>query len=265
MAKVIFFQAHPDDLELECANLIHYLATKSKNKHIVKIASMTKGEFGLPGPRYDKFKGDFLAKVRTRELQKAQSIHGIPPENIDFFGYIDGFVKFNREFVNKIANYLKKEKPDIVFAPEPLYTYYYHMDHVNTGRALFYIIYNKLIDKKPILYYFSAFRGNFRFPFDKSGFELEDQLISCHKTQFWLLNYMKVVYRPFARIAGSHVSGWKYAEPYRRIYFKKENLKKNKQTLWIQVWTHFFSSLPWFKAKYPQAILEKLKSEGYKI
>ncbi|MHA1659940.1 MAG: hypothetical protein ACTSUT_12570, partial [Promethearchaeota archaeon] len=64
MVKIIFFQPHPDDLELKCGHIIHYLATKSKNKHDIRIASITKGEFGLPGAKYDKFKGDFLAKIR---------------------------------------------------------------------------------------------------------------------------------------------------------------------------------------------------------
>ena len=68
MAKIIFSQAHPDDLEFNCAHLMHYIAIKSKQKYNIKIASITKGEFGLPGAKYDKFKGKFLAKIRTREL-----------------------------------------------------------------------------------------------------------------------------------------------------------------------------------------------------
>lgn len=64
MAKIIFFQAHPDDLEMNCAYLIHYLATESPHQHEVRISSTTKGEFGLPGSQYDKFKGKFLGDVR---------------------------------------------------------------------------------------------------------------------------------------------------------------------------------------------------------
>ncbi|MFX0004430.1 MAG: hypothetical protein ACFE9J_13180, partial [Candidatus Hermodarchaeota archaeon] len=63
MAKIVFFQAHPDDLEHKCGHIMNYLATKSKKKHIIKIASITKGEFGLPGPQYDKFKGELLGKI----------------------------------------------------------------------------------------------------------------------------------------------------------------------------------------------------------
>ena len=261
MVKIIFFQPHPDDLELKCGHIIHYLATKSNNKHDIRIASITKGEFGLPGAQYDKFKGDFLAKIRTQELYNAQSIHGISPDKIDFFGYVDGLVNFNREFVNKIANYLNKEKPDIIFSPEPIYTSYYHMDHVNTGRALFHCIYKKLIDFTPILYFYSCLNPNFFFGFKKEGFELIDKLLSCHKTQFWLINLLKMIYKPSARFAGRKLKGWKYAEKFRRVYFKENNLIKNQPSLITRIFSHFFSSLPFFQAKYPQDVLKGLKKK----
>jgi hypothetical protein len=232
MAKIIFFQAHPDDLELSCCHLMHYLAKKSKKNHVIRVASMTKGEFGLPGAEYDKFKGDFLAKVRTRELYKAQAIHGIPPENIDFFGYIDGFVKFNREFIK-------------------------------TGKAVFYIIYNKLIDyeKTPILYYYSSLSSNYYFGFRKKEIALTKKLISKHKTQAWLMNTLMMSYIPLTRLAGMKLKRWKYAEAYRRIYFK--NPRKHRPSLLSRMISHFcYSHIQWYSAKYPQAILENLKRKG---
>lgn len=264
MAKIVFFQAHPDDLEHKCGHVMHYLATKSKKKHVIKIASITKGEFGLPGAQYDKFKGDFLAKVRTRELFKAESIHGIPPENIEFFGFVDGLVKFNKDLVDKVANYLKKEKPDVVFAPEPIYTWYYHMDHVNTGRAVFYAIYHKLIDFTPNLYFYTALNPNYYFGFNKEEIALTYQLLACHKTQYWLFNYTLIPYRPFTRFHGRKLPGWKHAEAFRRVYFKKENLNKNNPSLIVRIFSHFFFSMPWFKAKYPQEILNQLRSKNSK-
>ncbi len=262
MAKIIFFQPHPDDLELNCGHLIHYLATESKNKHVIKIASTTLGEYGLPGAEYDKFKGDFLAKVRKRELCNALSIHGIPPENVHYFGYVDGLVPFNREFVSKFVEYLKKEKPDMIFGPEPLYTSYYHMDHVNTGRAIYYCIHHDLIDCKPILYFYQSKSPNFYWGFKKEDFPLIDELLACHKTQFWLINYVTINYKPKTRLAGRKLSGWKYAERYRRVYFHEKNLKKNKSSLRTQILSHWYSSMPWFVAKYPQEVLEELKRKG---
>ncbi len=263
MTKVIFFQAHPDDLEHKCGHLMHYLATQNKKEYIIKIASMTRGEFGLPGPKYDKFKGEFLAKKRTKELNNAEKIHGIPPENVDFFGYIDGFVPFNREIVQKITEYLKREKPEIIIAPEAIYTWYYHQDHVNTGKVVFYIIYNKLINFVPKLYFFTSLSPNFYFGFKKEDFKLTDQLIACHETQRWLLNHTMIPYKPFSRWHGRKLNGWKYAEPYRFVYFNRANFLKNKPSFTVRVFSHFFSGMPFFKAKYPQSIVTKLK-EGTK-
>jgi LmbE family N-acetylglucosaminyl deacetylase len=262
MVKIIFFQPHPDDLEINCGHIIHYLATKSKSKHTIKIASITKGEFGLPGAQYDKFKGDFLAKIRIRELYNAQAVHGIPPENIDFFGYVDGLVELTLEFVNTIANYLKKEKPDIIFAPEAIYTSYYHMDHVNTGKAIFHCIHNRLINFQPILYFYGTLSPNLFFGFKKEAFTLIDRLLACHKTQYWLINYIKWTYKPKTRLAGRKLPGWNYAEKFRRVYFRESNLKKNRPSKVVKILSHWYSSMPWFKAKYPQDILIMLKKQG---
>ncbi|MFW9773381.1 MAG: PIG-L deacetylase family protein [Candidatus Heimdallarchaeota archaeon] len=259
MAKIIFFQPHPDDLEFNCGHLIHYLSKKSRNHHTIKIASITKGEFGLPGFKYDKFKGKFLAKVRTKELFSAMKIHDISPENIHFLGYVDGFIKFNREFVQKISEYLNKERPDLIFAPEALHTWYYHLDHVNTGKAIFYIIFKKLINFNPILYFYGTSQPNFFFGFKKGDISLIEKLLRCHKTQYWLINRLKLSYKLSTRRAGLSLNGWNYAEKYRRIFFLKNNLKKNNVPLFQKILTHWFSSMPWFKAQYPKEILEKLR------
>ena len=260
MIKIIFFQPHPDDLEINCGHLIHYLTTKSKKEYIVKIASITKGEYGLPGAQYDKFKGDFLAKVRTRELINAQSIHEIHPENIHFFGYVDGLVDFTEEFVQTITEYLKEEKPNIIFAPEAIFTSYYHKDHVNTGKAIYHCIHKRLIDFTPILYFYSTLSPNFFFGFQKSDFYLIDQLLACHKTQYWLINYLKWTYKPKSRLAGIKLRGWKYSEKYRRVYFHDDN--KNKTSLMVRILSHWYSSMPLFRAKYPQDVLIELKKKG---
>ncbi len=259
MKKIVFFQAHPDDLEFTCGHIMHYLAQK-KEKYEIEIVSSTKGEFGLPGTQYDKFKGDFLAKVRTRELISAQKIHGIPAENIEWFGFIDGFVEFNKEIIDKTVNYLKKEKPDIIFAPEPIYTYYYHKDHINTGKTLFYVIYNKLIDFTPILYYYTSFQSTHKFGFKRKEIALTKQLLACHKTQFWLINYLMLPYRPGALLYARGLRGWSFAEAFRRVSFT--NPKENKPKLFTRMFSHFFYSHPnWYQAKYPEAVLKDLKEK----
>ncbi|MFW9975074.1 MAG: PIG-L deacetylase family protein, partial [Candidatus Thorarchaeota archaeon] len=183
MTKYVFFQAHPDDLEINCPHLLHHLAQRG---HEIRIASVTKGEFGLPGAKYDHLKGDFLVKIRENELANACAIHGIPRENIDYLGYIDGFVTLNRAFANHIARYLQEHRPDVVVAPEGLYAWYYHMDHLNTGRAVFYVINKGLLEHRPNLYFYDSLSPNTFFPVLDDDIDVAYKVIECHKTQWWI-------------------------------------------------------------------------------
>ena len=260
MTKIIFFQAHPDDLELNCGHLIHFLATQSKKNYAIKIASITKGEFGLPGFQYDKYKGKILARIRTQELYDALAIHNLKPSNVDFFEYTDGLVSLNSDLINSITDYLNREKPDIIFAPEAIYTWYYHKDHINTGRAIYHIMFHKLIDFTPKLYFYGSLNPNLLFGFNKEGLKLINKLLECHKTQFWFINKAKLGYKISTLRRGFLLPGWKYAEKYRRVFLKPSNLRKNNPAFIVKVLTHWFSSMPWFKAKYPQDMLKEIKN-----
>ncbi|MFX0052961.1 MAG: PIG-L deacetylase family protein [Candidatus Hermodarchaeota archaeon] len=253
----MFFQAHPDDLELNCAHLLHYLALKSPITHEIRITSLTKGEFGLPGIEYDKYKGDYLASIRVKELYNAAAIHGIPPQNIDWLGYIDGFVDFNGKLIEDITLYLDEYQPDVIIAPEALYTWYYHKDHVNTGRAIYYVINNKLIENVPDLYYYSSLSPNYYFPIDPRNISLTEKLIACHKTQVWLLKSMKRMLKPVWVISGLKTQGWRYAEPYRRVFFDSKN--KNKANFLVRGLIRIIASkAEIFDAQYPLEILKEL-------
>jgi len=253
----MFFQAHPDDL-INCAYLIHWLSTKSpnRNKNIIKIVSSTKGEFGLPGFKYDKFKGKFLAKIRTRELINELKIHNILPENIYFLDFIDGFVEFNTKLVNKIYQLLNNERPDVIIAPEPYYTWYFHKDHVNTGKAVLYSIKYKFLNGYcPKLYFYGTLAPNFYFPV-YDNFELIKKLIECHKTQSWLLNNMKLLIKPMSLYFGLFSKFHKYVEPYRRVYFKEKN-KIPYNSIMISLFC--YKHQRWYNAQYPKHILEELE------
>lgn len=146
MLKIIFFQPHPDDLELFCTHLLHYLSNKSEKKYEIKIAAMTNGEEGIYSSKYESFKGERLGKIRKQELLKALKYRGIKPFQVYFFGFINNNIKL-KACVNSVKNFLEKEKPDIIFAPEPFYTYYQHKDHIITGKILLFI-YKRIIKHK---------------------------------------------------------------------------------------------------------------------
>ena len=259
VAKYVFFQAHPDDLEINCPYLLHHLARRG---HEIRIASVTKGEFGLPGPQYDHLKGDFLVKIRENELANACAIHGIPRESIDYLGYIDGFVTLTKSFTTHIAQYLNEQKPDVIIAPEGLYAWYYHMDHLNTGRAVFYVINKGLIDYIPSLYFYDSLSPNTFFPVQSEDLDVADQVIDCHKTQWWIMSWMRHLVRPVRLLGGFRVRGWKYAEPYRHIFFDEELDRAHRPGPIVQGFTHFMSGIPFFQAKYTQDILEERRRKA---
>ncbi len=225
--KIIFFQAHPDDLEFYCCHLLHYLSQR-KEKYEIKIAAMTKGEYGTPLHGYDHFKGERLGKMRTKELFKAMKFYGISPSQIHFFGIIDGYVEFNKNSINLIKEYLEKENPDIIFACEPINTWYRHPDHMRTGKILYYIYDKILTSKKPKLYYYTPLNPNFRWPFDKKGIEFAFQLINTHKSQSWMMKYALPLYRLVTKLYARQLEGWKYAEGYRRVFYREEK-SRNQQ------------------------------------
>jgi len=229
MKKIIFFQAHPDDLEFFCAHLLHYLAQKD-NIYEIKIASLTKGEFSTPPHKYAHFKGERLGKIRARELIQAEKIHGIKPEHIHFFGILDQMVKFDKDTVELVRNYLYKEKPSIIFAPEPINTYYRHQDHIAIGKILYYIYDKKIIDENPKLYYFAPLNPNFYWPFAKTDISFAFKMIDIHKSQNWMMKYLKPLYIIIGKFYGRNIKGWKYAEGYRRVFYREEKHKNKKLT-----------------------------------
>ncbi|MHA1282066.1 MAG: PIG-L deacetylase family protein [Promethearchaeota archaeon] len=232
MIKIIFFQAHPDDLEFYCAHLIHFLASKP-NKYDIKIASMTKGEYGTPKKGFQTIKGKKLGIIRTKELFRALAEHGISKDRVHFFGIIDGSVNFNKKTLKLIKEYIEEENPDIIFACEPRNTYYRHPDHMNTGKLVYYILDKNLANlaKKPKLYFYGSINVNFFWPFRKEDINFTEKLLFIHKSQFYMMRYAINLYKFLGRIYGRHIKGWKYAEGYRRVFYGSDYKKNKKMNL----------------------------------
>ncbi len=257
--RYVFFQAHPDDLELNCAHLMHHLA---RSGHDVRIASVTLGEWGLPGSRYDRLKGTSLARIRKEELSRAAAIHGIPAEKIDYLGYVDGFVRMNKRFVSHIASYLQELKPDVIVGPEPFYTWYYHMDHLNTGRAIYRVMKDGLADASAPVYFYTSMVPNAYFPVSSSDLDLTNRLIECHKTQFWLLKWMKYLVVPTELSAGLRVDGWTYAEPYRRVVFDDKSQGRCSTGWPTRSFVRLMARTGAFQAQYPAVIRAQMKHDA---
>jgi LmbE family N-acetylglucosaminyl deacetylase len=266
MAKIIFFQAHPDDLEAYCSQLLHHLSVENKDKHQIRIASMTRGEFGLFRYKAEAFKGERLGRVRTYELYRAQEYYGIQRNQIDFFDIWDGSVKFSRKIISRVVEYLNKHKPDILFAPEAIWTFYTHHDHINTGRILYYIIDKNLIEKTPKLFYYSPIHPNFKFPFNEPGYKFKEKVTSCHMSQKALFDQLGGPMKLWLRFNARKYEKWKYAEPYRRVYFGKDSHLNNEPSLFVKFISRMMFSTPLFSGNLKLYTIdeEKIKKQSAK-
>ena len=115
---IIFFGAHPDDIELSCGGTI----AKSVNDGLrVGIIELTRGELGTRG----------TPRVRRREALKAARILGARfREQLDFG---DGNPRTGRDEELQIIEIVRRCRPKIVFSMWPDDR---HPDHTRTGRLV---------------------------------------------------------------------------------------------------------------------------------
>lgn len=115
---LIFFGAHPDDIELSCGGTI----VKSVNDGLrVGIIELTRGELGTRG----------TPKVRRREALKAAGILGARfREQLDFG---DGSMRTGRDEELQIIEIVRRCRPHLVFSMWPDDR---HPDHIRTGKLV---------------------------------------------------------------------------------------------------------------------------------
>lgn len=222
MSRYLFLCAHPDDLEFYCSNLIRALAAKQGNH--VAIASMTRGQRGIPGTPSEtyplEFIGPRLGRIRSAELRRAAALNGVT--DVHFLGLSDGEVRFVPSQVAIVKRVIDNVKPDMVFAPEPYWTFYYHQDHIRLGYLARHVLKSYPPDSRPALYFYTTFKPTFSFPFTRVQKRETFLVLEEHKSQHWLLAPAKSLFRVLARVYGLFVPGWPYAEGYRRCAFSPE-------------------------------------------
>lgn len=113
--KVICVGGHPDDPESGCGGT---LAKFSAAGHDVKVLYLTRGEAGIEGKSHSE-----AASIRTKEAEAACKVLNVKPY---FLGQVDGDTIVNTEWINKMTEFLKNEKPDLVFTQWPIDS---HKDH----------------------------------------------------------------------------------------------------------------------------------------
>ena len=115
---LIFFGAHPDDLELSCGGTI---AKSVKDGLRVGIIELTRGELGTRG----------TPKVREREARNAARILGVRfREHLDFG---DGNMRTGRDEELQIIEIVRRCRPHLVFSMWPDDR---HPDHIRAGKIV---------------------------------------------------------------------------------------------------------------------------------
>ncbi len=115
---LLFFGAHPDDVELSAGGTIARAAAGGAR---VAIVDLTRGEMGTRG----------TPATRSREAQASAKILGaISREQLDFG---DGGLRTGREEELSIIEVVRRLRPKLVFAPYPDDR---HPDHTRTGRII---------------------------------------------------------------------------------------------------------------------------------
>ena len=181
--KVVVVGAHPDDPETGCGGTMLVLAGEG---HEVVSAYLTRGEAGIHGKSYGE-----AAAIRSREALEACKIMNVRAE---FIGQIDGNCEITAKRYTEMAEFLKAEKPDVVFTHWPVDA---HRDH----RICSILVYDawKELDKVFDLIYFEVESGGQTQNFSPTHFvdisaviEKKHAACFCHVSQ-----KMEWVYREF--------------------------------------------------------------------
>jgi LmbE family N-acetylglucosaminyl deacetylase len=178
--KILFFTPHPDDIEIGCP-FMYYQALARKH-NVVEIV-MTNGEFGT---LRDAFKGSRLAKIRAKELTKANRIfekyakHEI---KVVRMGYVDGYLPFKKSALQRVQTLLLREEPTLIFAPDPVFPQDYHPDHVNTGKLVLYSLFNLKLSKRPLVLFYYSVKADFYLKCHWRDFNIIEAALNEHRSQ----------------------------------------------------------------------------------
>ena len=197
--KILVISPHPDDAEIGMGATI---AKSSFNGNEVYIIDLTNGEptpFGT-------------VKKRLSEAKKAYKILKLKERII--LDFPNRFLEDKIEYRKKIAEHIRRIRPDILFIP---YNFDAHPDHI----AAYYLgigarFYSKLtksdIKGEPfftqkVFFYFSShfklsINPSFIFPIDKKFFLKKIKAIKVYKSQF--------SYKPNNRVIETIIENGKY-------------------------------------------------------
>lgn len=195
---ILAIGAHPDDNDFGFAGTAAR-AAKEGAKIIYLIA--TKGQRGSSDK---KLTGEKLSKIRDKEQKEAAKVLGV--QEVHFLDFFDGELAADLKLKEQIVIFIRKYKPDYVFAMDPSHFYYKesgfinHSDHRAVGEAALDACYPLARDllsfpehqksglkphkvKEIFLYSFLPGEANFFVDISQT-FPLKIKALARHKSQF---------------------------------------------------------------------------------
>jgi LmbE family N-acetylglucosaminyl deacetylase len=172
--KILCVGGHPDDPESGCGGT---LAKFTAAGHELTILYLTRGEAGISG----KSAGE-AAEIRSKEAIAACAILKAKPV---FAGQVDGSTVINNDWVGRIRELIKSEKPSLVFTHWPIDS---HKDH---QVASLLTIQAWMSSGDPFeLYFFEVCTGEQTMGFRPTDYvditdqqELKKKSVFCHQSQ----------------------------------------------------------------------------------
>jgi LmbE family N-acetylglucosaminyl deacetylase len=125
-ARALAIAAHPDDVEFQCgATFAKWAAAGCVVNHLI----CTDGSKGTWDPTVDQTE---LVATRIVEQRAAADRLGSTGEVVHL-GVVDGELDVTRELTGQIAYWIRKLRPDVVFAHDPWRRWRLHPDHRAAG------------------------------------------------------------------------------------------------------------------------------------
>jgi LmbE family N-acetylglucosaminyl deacetylase len=123
--KILCIQPHPDDCDFSAGGT---LIKSIRNGAEVTYLTLTDGSMGTVNP---KLSPEELSVIRKKEQENAAKIIGI--KKLIWLNYKDTELPYSSDIRKLLVNIIRREKPNIVLAPDPWLPYEGHPDHRITG------------------------------------------------------------------------------------------------------------------------------------
>lgn len=236
--KVLFFTPHADDLEfgapfasIQCLKL---------GWDVVEVL-MTNCEYGT---KRIEFRGNRLRQIRMRELENTVKVYAKHTNNylnIIKMGFIDGFLPMNNAALNSVIKVLRKEMPNVVFAPDPWFSTDYHRDHLNTGLLSYFALKRLEKSERPQhVFFFYSFKPNIGFKSPYKDFKIVIEALAQYNSQITPLKMKLTIFSKKLSLLCKSINMTNLRIPFREYSFDADTNKMTNRNMLLKDRLRYF-------------------------